>query len=120
MSTPKTVSVELTMKVKNAANVEEARRVLLLGSTEAQATQLFPQNILPNLANVQLALGGVTQAKWALIEVDQEVTLKLNQIADTGFPMKGIALIQSYSGITSIYVSTGPNATCVNLLAIGS
>lgn len=116
----KTVAVTLTMTVTNPSNVQESKRVIQVSNVQDQATQLFPQNIGPGLPDVLLAFGGVTQAKWVLLEIDQEVTLKVNQDADVGFPAKGVVLLQSESGITAVYVTTGVNATCVNFLAVGS
>lgn len=116
----KTVTVSLTVSVKNPSNVEEAKRVIQITDTQDQATQLFPQNIAPSTVNAQLALGGVTQAKWILLEIDQEVTIKVNQNTDTGFPAKGVVLLQSESGITNVFVTTGANATCVNFIAVGT
>ena len=116
----KTVAVTLTMTVTNPSNVQESKRVIQVSDVQDQATQLFPQNITASQADVPLALGGVTQAKWVLLEIDQEVTLKVNQNTDTGFPAKGTVLLQSESGITAVFVTTGVNATCVNFLAVGS
>jgi len=116
----RTVEVVLTFKVKSPDNVDLATRVIQKTANLDQATQLFPQNIAASQSNVQLDLGGVTQAKWVLLEVDHEVTLKLNQNTDTGFPCSGVYLVESDSGITSIFVSTGANATCVQLLAVGT
>lgn len=118
----KTVSIELTMKVKNAAGTVEAQRVLsITDATPTEATQLFPQKIAANQANVSLNLGGVTNVKFCLLSFDKEVTLKFNQSGDTGcLAGSGPVLLQSTTGITAIFVTTGANETQVELLAVGT
>jgi len=119
MAEERTVEVQLTVTVKDESNVAQAKRVVLATTTHDQAVALFPQQIPAGQVNKELVLGGMTGAKWVVLETDFEVTVKLNQDTDDGFPVKGVMLIQSESGITAIFVTTGVNPTCVELLAIG-
>jgi len=116
-----TVSLTLTLTVTNPASVEEGKRVIQITDVQDYAAQLFPQNIPAGTLDFSLNMGGVSLAKWVLLEIDKEVTLKLNQSApDLGFPAKGIVLLQSESGISAVFVTTGVNPTCVKFLAVGS
>ena len=116
-----TVSLTLTFSVKNQNDVEEGKRVIQLTDAQSYAQQSFPQQIPANTTDFALNLQGITAAKWILIETDYEVTLKLNQSTpDLGFPIKGLFLLQSESGITSAFVTTGVNPTCVKFIAVGA
>jgi hypothetical protein len=117
----RTVNLTLTFTVSNPQNVEEGKRVIQLTDVQDYAAQTFPQEIAAGTPNFPLNMAGVAAAKWILLEIDHEVTLKLNQdTPDLGFPVKGIFLLQSESGITSVFVTTGVNPTCVKFLAVGS
>lgn len=115
----KTVKLELSFKAVSADGVEEAQRVILKTSEEAQGAQLLPQNIAASTTDAAIGLGGVTAAKWVLLEFDSEVLVKLNGAA-VGVPMSGANLLQSTSGITSITVTTAAVPVCVQMLAFGT
>jgi hypothetical protein len=117
----RTVQLTLTLTVSNPQNVEEGKRVIQITDVQDYAAQSFPQEIPAGTVDYALNMQGVIAAKWILLEIDHEVTLKLNQNApDLGFPVKGVFLLQSESGITSVFVTTGVNPTCVKFLAVGS
>ena len=120
MADPKTIEVTITVKVKNSANSEEARRVITKTTEQMQATQHFPQLVAANQTNFELFMGGISQAKTLLIECDQPTTVILNTLADTGFDVTDFLLVRSNAGISKIYVTTGVNATYINVLAAGS
>ncbi len=116
----KTVKIQGTFEVLNAAKTIEAKKVT---ADEVQldcAVQHFPAKLDPNITNFELPLGGVARAKRVFIRTNYEVTLKLNQQTDTGFPFgPGDGSFMSTSGITAVYVSTGANETEVELVAVG-
>ena len=65
-------------------------------------------------------MGGVAQAKKLMLRVDNEVTLKLNNVGDTGFTFgPGDMWLETASGITGIFVSTGPNVTLFEAIITG-
>ena len=114
-----TTEVQLSLKVKDASNTEIVRNIILSTTQNTQGTAMFPQVIAGSSTNVALNLGGITQGKWLLIETDQEITVKLNNVTDTGFPVDGLLLVKSDTGITGVFVSTGANETCVKLTIVG-
>lgn len=116
----KTVKVSGTFEVVNVSNTVEAKQVIRSETSVEEANQSFPHKIAPSQADVQICFGGVTQAKRVFLRVDQEVTLKINQSTDTGFPFgPGEGFLSSYSGIVGIWVTTGPNETEVEAIITG-
>jgi hypothetical protein len=116
----KTVKITGTFEVVNAANTVEAKKVIRDEKSVEEATQHFPHKIAANQADVQIGFGGVAQAKRVYVRVNQEVTLKINQSTDTGFPFgPGDGYFSSYSGITGIWITTGPNETELEAIITG-
>ncbi len=69
---------------------------------------------------MQLGAGGVAQIKKLFLRVDQEVTVKLSNVTDTGFLFgPGDGWLCSDSGITGVWISTGPNETEVEAIFVG-
>ena len=116
----KTVRIEGTFAVKRADQVSVANETF---KTELQVTQgsgLFPHKIAGNQSDVALAFGGITLAKRVFIRTSHEVTLKIGQDTDDGFPFgPGEGIFPSYTGIAGIFVTTGPNETEVDVIVAG-
>lgn len=116
----KTVKMEGTFEVLNASKVVEAKKVTKDEVQLPCAAQHFPTKVGANETNFELSLGGVAQAKAVFIRTNYEVTLKLNQQTDTGFPFgPGDGWLRSSSGITGVWVNTGANETEIELVAVG-
>jgi hypothetical protein len=114
------VKIEGTFEVKNSASTIEAKKVIRDEEQITEATQLFPHKIAGNTIDLQIAMGGVSLAKRVYIKVDYEVTLKIQQSTDTGFPFgPGDGFFTSDSGITGIWVTTGPNETELEAVITG-
>jgi len=116
----KTVKMEGTFEVLNAAKTIEAKKVTKSEVSLDCAVQHFPTKIDPAQTNVVLGMGGVARAKRVFIRTNYEVTLKINQQTDTGFPFgPGDGWLTSESGITGVFVNTGANETEVEFIAVG-
>lgn len=72
----------------------------------------FPEKIAALTADHPIQFGGVANAKRVFIRTDQEVTLKINDVTDTGFPFgPGDGYLMSATGINSMFVTTGGSET---------
>lgn len=117
----KTVKVEAVLDVRNAAQTVEGKQVIKEEVSVEEVTQLFPMKIAASQVNVSLPFGGVAQGKRIFLTTSHEVTLKVNNQLDTGFPFgPGSGFLPSNTGITALYVSTGANDTEVNALITGN
>lgn len=86
----------------------------------SEAVQHFPHKIAATSVDEPISFGGVTQGKRVIIKSDQPVTLKINNIGDTGFPMgPGIMVLSGDPGITALYVTTGANETKIDAIIVG-
>jgi hypothetical protein len=116
----KTVRIEGKFEVIGADSTIEGKKVIRDTTTVEEASQHFPQKVAGNSVNEPINMGGVTLAKRIYLEVDQEVTLKLSEITDTGFLFgPGVGIFSSFSGITGIWLSTGANETVVEAIITG-
>jgi hypothetical protein len=117
----KTVFLNGTFEIKNASAVIEAKKVTKVEQSFDEATQHFPQKVAGNTVDHPIGMGGVAQAKKVFLRVDQEVTLKLSEITDSGFLFgPGDMWVCSSTGITGVWVTTGPNETEVEAIVVGS
>jgi hypothetical protein len=116
----KSLKVESSLEVRNAVQTVQAKEVVKEEVTAEQVTHHLPQTIAPNQVDVSIGFGGVTQGRRVWLSVSQEVTLKINEITDAGFPFgPGSGYLPSLSGITALYVSTGSVETDVSALIAG-
>jgi hypothetical protein len=116
----KTVKFEGTFDVRNEAQTIEAKKVVRDEVEIDEATQHFPQKVAGSTTDHPINMGGVTLCKRLLLWTDYEVTLKLSEITDTGFKFgPGYGVLPSSSGITGIWITTGPNETQVEAIVTG-
>jgi len=116
----KTVKFEGVFEVKGADGSVEARSVIKDESTQEEATQHFPWKIAGGQTAVQISMGGVALAKKLTLRVDQEVTLRLSEVTDTGFKFgPGDLTLSSATGISGIWLDTGPSETKVSAIITG-
>lgn len=117
---PKTVCINGTFEVKNAAATCEAKKVIKSEAQHEEATQHFPFKLDGGSGESQISMGGVTQSRSLYLKVDQKVTLKLNQQTDTGFTFgPGVLILESEDGITEVWVTVGANDTYLEAIFAG-
>ena len=117
----KMVKVESSMEVRNAAQTVQAREIIKEEISVNNVSHFLPQIIPPSTANLAIGFGGVTQGKRVWLSVSQEVTLKINNLLDTGFPFgPGSGYLPSTTGITGLWITTGAVETEVSALIVGS
>lgn len=116
----KTVVLEGTFEVKNAAGEVEGRKVTKSTLSVEEATQHFPFKLPAATPDQQITMGGVAQSKKLMLRVDNEVTLKFNNVGDTGFTFgPGDMWLETATGITGVWVTTGPNVTLFEAIFTG-
>ena len=115
----KTVSLNGTFEIKNAAANVDAKKVTKSEVQHEEATQHFPFKLLPTV-ETQISMGGVSQAKSVFLRVDNVVTLKFNQNTDVGFSFgPGDFWYESGTGITGLGITTGANETQLEAIFAG-
>lgn len=117
----KTVKVQGTFEVHRASGTVSPKKVLSdLATTVEQVQDSDPWKVAGNTINQQISFGGVTLAKYIYLKTDYQVTVKLQQQTDTGFPWLGAGIIPSKGdGISGLWITTGPNETCVEVVVCG-
>jgi hypothetical protein len=116
----KTVKFQGTFAVHDAAGVASPNKPIKdLDLVVGQVQTSDPMCIAGVTNDFQVPFGAITGGKRIYIKSDQEITIKFNQITDTGFPWKGTGVVPSESGITGIWISTGPNDTNVEIVVAG-
>lgn len=116
----KTIKVNGTFQVYNAAGTVEAQKVLNETLAVSEVTQHFPQMIAGNSVDQQISFGGVTLAKRLYFKTNFPVTVKFNSIVAPGFSFgAGDGILMAENGITAMYVSTGPNNTELEAIIAG-
>lgn len=117
---PKTVKFQGTFALHDASNVASPNKAIKdLTLSVAQVQSGDPMTIAASTTDFSVPFGSIQGAKRIYIKTDQEVTIKFNQIGDTGFPWRGEGVVPSHSGITGIWITTGPNATNVEIVIAG-
>jgi hypothetical protein len=120
-STSKTVKFQGSFSVVDASGVSSPHKIIKdLDETVAQVQTGDPLCIPASQLDFQIPFGGITVGKRVYLSTDQEVTLKVNNIGDVGFPWMGTGVLPSGTGITDLYVTTGPNATNVAVVVAGN
>jgi len=116
----KTVKYQGTFAVYDSAGVASPNKTIKdISLVVGQVQSSDPMCISGSTTDFQVPMGAITGGKRIYIRTDQEVTLKFNQVTDTGFPWKGEGVVPSESGITGIWITTGPNDTNVEIVVAG-
>jgi hypothetical protein len=116
----KTIKINATYQVVNAAGGIEAQKVIQDNLTVSEVTQLFPQVIPGNTVDASIDFGGVTLGKRVYIATNFPVKVKFNSVIAPAFDFgAGSGWLESENGITAMFVSTGPNATELEALIAG-
>jgi hypothetical protein len=116
----KTVKFQGTFALHDAANTASPNKPIKdLTLQVAQVQSSDPMTIAANTTEFPVPFGAITSAKRVYIKTDQEVTIKFNNLADLGFPWKGEGVVPSASGISAIWLTTGPNAANVEIVIAG-
>ena len=116
----KTVKFQGSFAVQDAAGVSSPNKAIKdLNLVVGQVQTSDPMCITGTTTDFSVPFGAITNAKRIYIKTDQEVTLKVNQNTDTGFPWSGEGVLSSASGITGLFITTGPNDTNVEIVVAG-
>lgn len=116
----KTVKFQGTFAVHDAANVASPNKSIKdLTLVVGQVQSSDPMCIPGSQTDFVIPFGAITNAKRIYIKTDQEVTLKIQQNTDTGFPWSGEGVLSSASGIIGLWVTTGANDTNVEIVVAG-
>lgn len=116
----KTVKFQGTFAIHDASNVASPNKPIKdLTLTVGQVQSGDPMCIQATTVDFAVPFGAISSAKRVYIKTDQEITIKFNNIGDTGFPWRGEGVIPSASGITGIWITTGPNMTNVEIVIAG-
>lgn len=116
----KVVKVYGTFEIQTSDGYIECKKVMNNMISITEATQVFPQTIPGLSTKVQLSFGGVSLAKRIFLRVNYPVTVQFDQSSDEGYSVGvGECVFMSDNGITSIYITTGPNPTNVEAVIAG-
>ena len=117
----KTVKVQGTFEVYRSDGTISPKKVLLdLATTVEQVQDSDPWKVPGSTVNQQISFGGVALAKYIYLKTNYQVTVKVEQSVDIGFPWLGAGIIPSKGdGITGLWITTGPNETCVEVVVCG-
>lgn len=116
----KTVKIQSSFAVTDAAGVSSPNKIIKdLDLSVTQVASGDPLRVAASSTNFALPIGSITNGKRVFLNTDQEVTLKVNNMGDTGFPFKGSGILSSESGITGLWVTTGPNVTTIEVVIAG-
>lgn len=117
----KTVKFQGTFAVQDASGVYSPNKTIKdldLSVTQVQSSD--PIEIPGNTMDYQIPFGQITVGRRVYLGTNQEVTVKFNQFTDAGFPWLGVGVVPSGpTGISAIYISTGPTSTCVHAIVVG-
>ena len=120
-TTSKTVKITASFSVVDAASVASPNKVikdLTLSVSQVQTSD--PMCIPGSTTDFQVPFGQITSAKRIFLSTDQPVTVKINSNTNTGFEWEGAGIIPSGStGISSVYITTGPTDTNVEIVVAG-
>lgn len=109
---PKTIKIQGTFEVLDPNTQNTDGKQVIRDSEEFPCvTTLHPTKVPGNSTNYQINFGGVTLAKRIFLRCDFEVTVKLNSNTEDGFKLLGDMIVMNESGISALFVNTGPNET---------
>lgn len=116
----KTIKINGTFQVYNAAGTVEAQKVLNDVLSVSEVTQHFPMVIAGNSMDAQVSFGGVSLAKRLYFKANFPVTVKFNSIVAPGFSFgAGDGILMGENGVTAMFVTTGPNNTELEAIIAG-
>jgi hypothetical protein len=116
----KIVKINGTFQIYNAAGTIEAQKVLNDTQTVSEVTQHFPMVIAGNTMDQQVSFGGVALAKRLFMRTNFPVGVKFNSIVAPSFSFgAGDGLFMAENGVTSMYITTGPNSTELEAIIAG-
>lgn len=116
----KTVKINGTFQIYNAAATVEAQKVLNDTLLVSEVTQHFPMVISGGSIDQQVGFGGVTLAKRVFLRTNFPVSIKFDSIVAPAFSFgPGDGILMSENGITAIYVTAGPNNTELEAIIAG-
>jgi hypothetical protein len=116
----KTIKFQGSFAVYDAAGTASPNKIIKDVTTVVDQVQGSEPMCIPGSSTYfEIPFGAITLAKRIYIETDQSVTIKFNQNSDTGFSWKGEGVVSSEDGITSLWMTTGPNDTNVEIVVAG-
>lgn len=116
----KTIKINGTFQVYNAAGTIEAQKVLSDTLLVSEVTQHFPMVIAGNAIDQEVSFGGVSLAKRVFLRTNFPVSIKFNSVVAPAFSFgPGDGLLMSENGITALYVTAGPNSTELEAIIAG-
>jgi hypothetical protein len=116
----KTVKVNGTFQIYNAASTIEAQKILNDTLIVSEVTQLFPQVIPGNAVDQPISFGGVSLGKRIFMRTNFPVGVKFNSVIAPAFSFgAGDGILMAENGITAMYITTGPNCTELEAIIAG-
>lgn len=117
---PKTVKMEGSFEIRNAAGTIEAKKVTKVEQSFEEGTQHFPTKIAGLQSDVKISPDSIAQIRKLFLRTDQPVTVKISEVTDTGFSFgPGDGWLCSTNGITGVWITTGANETEVEAIFVG-
>jgi len=116
----KTIKINGTFQVYNAAATVEAQKVINDTLLVSEVTQHFPMVIAGNSVDQPVSFGGVALAKRVFLRTNFPVSVKFNSIIAPAFSFgPGDGILMSENGITALFVTSGPNNTELEAIIAG-
>lgn len=117
----RTVKFQGTFGVVDASNTTSPNKIIKdLDQTVGQVIGSEPMCIVGSTTDFVVPFGAITTAKRIYLKTDLPVTLKVDNIGDTGFEWQGEGVIPSGStGISALYITTGATDTNVEFVICG-
>jgi hypothetical protein len=116
----KTVKINGTFQVYNAAATIEAQKILNDTLLVSEVTQHFPMVIAGGAVDKPVGFGGVELAKRLFLRTNFPVMLKFDSLVAPAFSFgPGDGILMSENGITALFVTAGPNATELEAIIAG-
>jgi len=120
-TTTKTINFTATFAIKDAAGTASPNKVIK--DTDLTVTQVQtsdPMTIAAATANFSVPFGQITVARRIFLSTDQEVTLKIGLVGETGFAWHGAGIIPlGTTGVPALFITTGGTATNVEVVIAG-
>lgn len=116
----KTVKIQSTFEVLDASGNLDIRKVTRDEITIEEGSAYFPVKIDPSTVDYPVNFEGVALGKRIFIRSDQTVMLKIENQGDVGFPFgPGDGWLPSGTGITGMWITTGPAETRFEAIIVG-
>lgn len=116
----KTIKINATFEVlEPSTKSQEGKQVIVDQDDFNCVTTLHPIKVAGSLVKTPVGLGGVGLAKRIYIKTDEEVLVHFNSTGENGFNLKGELIVMNESGITALFITTGPSATTLTVVAAG-